>query len=192
MRGTARYLCNPGFFAALAFSIAGSLSTGVHAQTPELRDVQNQFIPEEGCPVRIVKAETRLEVDSFGAPLACRIYIDYTNAGSRSVNAVKFRIGYVDPDGKVRGMFHAPDGREVVPGSQASCKWRGEKIDPRTKLVKIRVLTARYSDGSVWESTKMKDVAKPPGADSGNPVESGDGEGAAPEPAPPARGSEGL
>lgn len=182
--------------------MTGFLSSNVLAQSPELRDVQNQFIPEAGCPVRIVKAETRLEVDSFGAPMACRIYIDYTNTSDRPLQGVKFRLGYIDRDGKVRGMFHAPDGRPLSPAGQASCKWRGDKVDPRTALVKIRVLTARFADGTVWESEKMKDVAKPPGAEgavSGGDSFAGGGgpagpepEGASPPTPVPARGSEGL
>ncbi|MBY0547541.1 MAG: hypothetical protein K2W95_09630 [Candidatus Obscuribacterales bacterium] len=175
------------------------LSSEVIAQTsPELHDVQNQFIPEAGCPVRIVKAETRMEIDSFGAPMACRIYIDYTNVSDRPLQGVKFRLGYIDRDGKVRGTFHAPDGRPLSPGSQNSHKWRGDKVDPRTTLVKIRVLTARYADGTFWESEKMKDIAKPPGADSASSGGDGgtagpefEGGGAAPPAAPP-KGSEGL
>lgn len=184
------------------------LSSEVIAQTsPELHDVQNQFIPEAGCPVRIVKAETRMEVDSFGAPMACRIYIDYTNASDRPLQGVKFRLGYIDRDGKVRGSFHAPDGRPLSVGAQNSHKWRGDKVDPRTVLVKIRVLTVRYADGTIWESEKMKDVAKPPGADdsaSSGGEAGGEGGTAGPEfeggsaappaapPPPPPKGSEGL
>ena len=147
-----------------------------------------------------------MEVDSFAAPLACRIYIDYMNVSQKPVQGVKFRLGYVDREGKVRGTFHAPDGRELGPGAQLSHKWRGEKVDPRTVLVKIRVLTVRYADGTIWESEKMKDVAKPPGADSGGGADAAESSGgtAGPEPGaaeaagaqtpPPAqsRGSEGL
>lgn len=195
MSGTARNRFIRAFFAAILLVVTGLVSSRVTAQTPELRDVQNQFIPEEGCPVRIVKAETRMEVDSFGAPLACRIYIDYTNSGSRPINAVKFKIGYVDREDKVRGSFHAPDGHELSPGAQASAKWRGEKIDPRTRVVKIRVLLARYADGSMWESEKMKDIVKPDdGSGSSNDDEPSASGQQAPSnaSAPQARNSDGL
>lgn len=204
MRGCIRNFMVLKIFATAVLILTCFLSSEVFAQTsPELRDVQNQFIPEAGCPVRIVKAETRLEVDSFGAPMACRIYIDYTNASDRPIQGVKFRLGYIDPDGKVRGTFHAPDGRSLSPGAQNSSRWRGDKVDPRTSLVKIRVLQARYSDGSIWESEKMKEVAKPPGAEpssgGGDSIAGPDPDGpagasappAAPPPPPP-KGSEGL
>lgn len=116
----------------------------------------NQFVLEEGCPVEVSSAKTQMEVDPFGTPCACRVYIDYRNIGEKPVNGVKFRLGYVDIDGKIGGLFHAPDGKLVSPGGQASGKWRGEKVSPTTKLVKIRVLLVRFSDGSLWKSQKLE------------------------------------
>lgn len=132
---------------------------GARAQTPELRSLNNQFRPETGCPVEVVSAKTDLEIDPFGTPIACRIYIDYKNTSARTLSGVKFRIGYIDADEKIRGTFHAPDGHILDPGGVSSAKWRGEKVDPRTSHVLIRVLVARYSDGTLWESEKLKDLA---------------------------------
>lgn len=132
---------------------------GQSVQAQELRNLNNQFKTESGCPVEVVKATTTLEIDPIGTPMACRIYIDYKNVSTKPVSGVKFRIGYIDAEEKVRGTFHAPDGHVLEPGGMASAKWRGEKIDPRTASVLIRVLVARYSDGRIWESEKMKGLA---------------------------------
>lgn len=116
----------------------------------------NQLVPEAGCPVEVSSAKTQMEVDPFGTPCACRVYIDYRNVGEKPVNGVKFRLGYVDADDKMSGTFHAPDGKLVSPGTQASGKWRGERVSPTTKLIKIRVLLVRYTDGSLWKSAKLE------------------------------------
>lgn len=123
------------------------------------RNLANQFKSEAGCPVDVVSAKTILDIDSFGTPVDCRIYIDYKNTSSKGLSGVKFRIGYVDSEEKMRGTFHAPDGHVLDPGASASAKWKGERVDPRTDHVVIRVLGARYSDGSMWESEKVKGLA---------------------------------
>lgn len=127
---------------------------------PELRAVPNQCVSEADCPVVLNSAKTELEVDPFGTPGACRIYIDYKNVGPKPLNAVKFRVGYIDAEEKVRGIFHAPDNKVVEPGAQVAAKWRGEKVSPSTRYVKIRVLLVRFADGSLWQSEKMKDVLR--------------------------------
>ncbi len=129
------------------------------AQTPELRNLNSQFKGEAGCPVQVVSSKTVLEIDPIGTPMACRIYLDYKNSSAKTISGVKFRIGYIDGDEKIRGTFHAPDGHVLEPGGTASAKWRGDKVDPRVASTMIRVLVVRYSDGSTWESEKMKDLA---------------------------------
>ena len=109
--------------------------------------------------MEVVKATTTLEIDPIGTPMACRIYIDYKNVSTKTLSGVKFRIGYIDAEEKVRGTFHAPHGQLLAPGATAQEKWRGGNIDPRTNSVMIRVLVAKYSDGTIWESEKMKGLA---------------------------------
>ena len=99
--------------------------------------------------------------------MACRIYIDYKNVSNKALAGVKFRIGYVDIEDQVRGTFHAPDGQSLQPGAVGSAKWRGDRVDPRTKSIMIRGLMARYADGTMWESEKsegglIKDPTQPP------------------------------
>ena len=153
---------NVSFGRILAMASGFLLLSGgqvAQAQSPELRNLNNQFRTEAGCPVQVISAKTDLEIDPFGTPMACRIYIDYKNTSTKPVSGVKFRIGYIDAEEKVRGTFHAPDGHVVEPGGQTSAKWRGDKVDPRTSSVLIRVLLARYSDGTIWESEKVKGLA---------------------------------
>jgi hypothetical protein len=138
-------------------------------QNFELKRLSPDFVGEPGCPVVAVGARTELEVDGFGAPIAARHYVDYRNVGNRPIAAVKFRIGYIDDAGKIRGTFHAPDSRMVEPGGQASQKWRGEKVDPRTSGIKMRVLQVKFSDGELWESVKAREVANPQASGGGNP-----------------------
>lgn len=132
--------------------------------------------------MQVVSAKTELEIDPIGTPIACRIYLDFKNTSAKTVNGVKFRIGYIDGEEKIRGTFHAPDGHILEPGAQASAKWRGDKVDPRTAYLLIRVLVARYSDGSSWESEKIKDLA--PGTGGNNSPSAA----APPDQAAPARG----
>ncbi|MBX9690173.1 MAG: hypothetical protein K2X27_25905 [Candidatus Obscuribacterales bacterium] len=137
-----------------------------------------KFKSEAGCPVDIVSARTSLEIDPIGAPMACRIYVDYKNISNKSLAGVKFRIGYIDSEDKVRGTFHAADGQSLSPASVAKAKWRGDKVDPRTASVMIRVLVARFSDGSLWESEKMKELAPGTGG-AGSSVTSASGDASA-------------
>lgn len=168
------------FLSAACFT-AGSGSGVAWAQTtPQLKTVTSEFIPEPGSPVEVTSAKVDLEVDAFDTPIAARVYLDYRNAGDRVINAVKFRVGYVDAQGKVRGTFHAPDANVLSPGGTASQKWRGERVDPRVQAVKVRTLQVKYADGSTWQSAKMNNVVTPDG-DTG-----GGGGGAGPEAAPAA------
>jgi hypothetical protein len=125
-----------------------------------LKKFNSEALGEQGCPVEITGAQTELEIDPFGMPVAARHYIDYRNAGNRQVAAVKFRIGYVHPDGRARLPYQSGDDDHLLqPGEQASRKFRGS-ADPETAGVKIRVLKVKFADGSVWESAK----ANPPAA----------------------------
>ena len=168
-------------FSFLSVACFAAGSGGVWAQTtPQLKTVTSEFIPEPGCPVEVTSAKVDLEVDSFDTPIAARVYLDYHNSGDRVINAVKFRVGYIDAQGKVRGTFHAPDGNVLSPGGTASQKWRGERVDPRVQAVKVRTLQVKYADGSLWQSAKMNNVLTPDG-DTG-----GGGGTPAAEPAPAA------
>jgi hypothetical protein len=126
---------------------------------PELKKFNPQIVGEPGCPVEMVGASTEMELDPFGAPVAARHYIDYRNAGNRPIVAVKFRIGYVGADGKINQPYvNGDDQQQLDPGQMGSKKWRGDKVDPRTTAVKIRVLKVKFADGSVWESVKLNET----------------------------------
>lgn len=135
--------------------------------------------------MEVTGSKVDLEVDSFDAPIAARVYLDYRNVSSKVINAVKFRVGYIDGENKVRGTFHAPDGNVVGPGSSASQKWRGERVDPRVKSIKIRALQVKFADGTLWESAKMNAVVTP------NTTDTTSGAGAdGPDAAVPSDGAE--
>lgn len=74
---------------------------------------------------------------------------------------MKFRIRYVDAEGKDRGTFHAPDGSPLglSPGESRSNKWRKEGgLHPGIHSFKIRVFKVLYADGSSWDSVKLKQL----------------------------------
>lgn len=147
-------------FTFLSAGVPGYILPAYGQAQVELRKVTPQFVTEPGCPVEVVAADTQLEVDPFGTPMAARHYIDYRNVSGQLVAAVKFRIGYVGDDGKIQLPYlNAPDGHVLQPGEQASQKWRGERVNPRTKEIKIRVLMVKMGDGSVWESAKLRETA---------------------------------
>ncbi|MCB9471268.1 MAG: hypothetical protein H6677_23540 [Candidatus Obscuribacterales bacterium] len=123
--------------------------------------IEASFYPEAGCPVEVTSCRTLLEIDPFGAPIASRVYITYKNNSTKPVRAVKFRIRYVDAEGKDRGTFHAPDGSTVgvSPGESRSNKWRKEGgLHPDIHSFKIRVFKVLYADGSSWDSLKSKEL----------------------------------
>lgn len=146
----------PGFIMAAGLLLTWAAPFSFADVTPELRDVPYIFKAEPGCPVDVISAKTTLEIDPVGIPMACRVYIDYTNVSHKTLSGIRFRIGYIDGEEEVRGTFHAPDGSTVPPGGTGKGKWRGERVDPRTKKVMIRGLMARFSDGTVWESEKSE------------------------------------
>ncbi|HEY9790232.1 MAG TPA: hypothetical protein V6D22_07530 [Candidatus Obscuribacterales bacterium] len=126
---------------------------------PELKKFNAQVVGEPGCPVEMVGAATELELDPFGSPVAARHYIDYRNVGNRPIVAVKFRIGYVGADGKINQPYvNGDDQQQLEPGQTASKKFRGDKVDPHTSAVKIRVLKVKFADGSLWESVKLNET----------------------------------
>lgn len=131
-----------------------SAPAGAQAQV-ELKRFNPQFVSEPGCPVEVVSASTEMEMDPFGTPVAARHYIDYRNTSGRPITAVKFRIGYVADDGRIHQPYlNGFDKHDLQPGEQASQKWRGDKVDPRTAAIKMRVLKVSFADGSIWESAK--------------------------------------
>ncbi len=134
-----------------------------------VRKLNVESVSEDGCPVAVAQARTELDLDPFGAPRDARIYVDYKNTSEKAIAAVKFRVRFYDQDGKDRGTFHAPDARAVEPAGQGAQKWRLDRIDPRTAMVKMRVLEVRFADGSSWQSVKMSEVVQPVG-NASNPM----------------------
>jgi hypothetical protein len=122
----------------------------------ELKEITPELLSEPHCPIAIIAAKTELEVDSFGEPHAVRAYIDYKNVGEKPISAVKFRLGYFDSRGNLKSTFHAADSKVLGVGAMGSQKWRGEKVYPQTVAIKIRILLVKFSDGSIWESEKLK------------------------------------
>lgn len=155
----------------LSGGISGYILPAHSQAQPELRRMSPQFVTEAGCPVEVTAASTELEVDPFGQPIAARHYIDWSNASSQPVVAVKFRIGYVLDDGNVQTMAAAwpmsSGATPQAPGSQVSYKWRGERVDAKTRSVKIRVLQVKFADGSEWASEKVKSATSRPAAPAG-------------------------
>lgn len=125
------------------------------------RAIESAFYPESGCPVEVTSIRSVLEVDPFDAPIAGRVYITYKNISQKSIKAVKFRVRFSDTQGLDKGTFHAPDGAVmgVGPGSTRSKKWRKEGgLGPDIQKLKVRVLVVKYTDGSMWESIRMKQL----------------------------------
>lgn len=102
----------------------------------------------------MVGLRTELDLDPFDAPVDARIYIDYKNIGQKPIAAVKFRLRFVDDSGNNKGTFQAADGTLVQPGEQGSQKFRENRVYPNVSSVMARVLTVKYLDGQLWESTK--------------------------------------
>lgn len=117
-------------------------------------------VPESGCPVEITGGRTELGFDSFGLPVFGKTYIDYKNVSDKAINAVKFRVRYLDKNGASRGTFHANDEAFVPQGGLAGGKFAHYKLRSNIHQAKIRVLAVKFSDGSMWESVRMKDIQK--------------------------------
>lgn len=135
-----------------------------------VRNLNVQILPEDGAPVVVNSLKAEADLDPFGAPIDVRIYADYKNVSDRPVSGVKFRLRYVDDEGKDRGTFHAPHLYNLGPGMTANEKWKREKVDPRVSGIMVRVLAVKFSDGTVWESSKAGNIVKPSGA--GAPTQS--------------------
>ncbi|MCA9804617.1 MAG: hypothetical protein KC777_21755 [Cyanobacteria bacterium HKST-UBA02] len=122
---------------------------------PAEKALEPQFYPERGCPVEIVSIRSVLEVDPFGAPLACKIYTTYKNNSTKPISAVKFKFRFVDAAGKDKGTFHGGDNVQVLPGMTRAHKWRRDvALSPVISGLKIRVLRVKFGDGSGWHSFK--------------------------------------
>jgi hypothetical protein len=122
-----------------------------------------------------------LDLDPFDAPMDARVYVDYRNNSDRPVAAVKFRLRFVDAQGRDRGTFHVVDVSPVSPqGGHGVKAKRDFTLHPGVIAIKTRVLQVKYADGSDWSSTKMQELAQPGGA---APPESGVS-GGNPEPGP--------
>lgn len=96
--------------------------------------------------------------------MSARIYIDYKNSSDRPVAAVKFRVRFVDGENKERGTFHAVHNAYIGPGASGTEKFKRDfTLHPAVVGLKVRVLQVKFSDGNVWQSTKMQELAAPPG-----------------------------
>ncbi|MBX9668137.1 MAG: hypothetical protein K2X93_10985 [Candidatus Obscuribacterales bacterium] len=149
------------FASILVFSTFIGTNNGCYAQqASQEKALSADFFPEPGCPVQLTALRSVLEIDPFGAPMASKIYLTYTNNSSKPVSAVKFRCRYSDNAGKDCGTFHAPDAYLVPPGASRSHKWKREGgLHPRIAQFQIRVLQVKYDDGSMWVSERMKELS---------------------------------
>lgn len=169
-----------GFLKALPVAISVvvlSLCSGSiysYAQSGEkVREFQGDFVTEDGCPVVCNSIRTALDLDPFGVPIDGRIYINYKNVSDKQIDAVKFRIRFVDETGADLGTFQAADGALVAPGTDHDQKWKREPINQKVTGMKVRVLQVKCPDGSMWQSSKMTEMSQPaqaaPGADGQQP-----------------------
>ncbi len=138
----------------------GSVVAQEGMQAANTQTIVMEVVPEPGCPVEITGGRTELGFDSFGLPVFGKTYIDYKNAGEKAINAVKFRVRYLDKAGASRGTFHANDEAFVPQGATASGKFAHYKLRSNIQQAKIRVLAIKFSDGSTWESVRMKEIHK--------------------------------
>jgi hypothetical protein len=144
----------------LSFLFLGSSVLCQEVAPATTQTIVMEVVPESGCPVEITGARTELGFDSFSVPVFGKTYIDYKNSGEKAINAVKFRVRYLDQNGATRGTFHANDEAFVPQGGLASGKFAHYKLRPNIHSAKIRVLAIKFSDGSTWESVRMKAIQK--------------------------------
>gem|GEM_PF-1782193 len=152
-------------------------------QAANTQTIVMEVVPEPGCPVEITSARTELGMDSFGLPVFGKTYIDYKNGSDKAINAVKFRVRYLDQAGASRGTFHANDEAFVPQGAPASGKFAHYKLRKNIQQAKIRVLAVKFSDGTSWESARFKEIMK--AQEEGKELEHDDEAPAASQPAPP-------
>jgi hypothetical protein len=137
-------------------------STITNAQTNNLvQSLPINFVAEPGCPIEISQSRCQLDTDPFGAPLAAKTYIDYKNAASQPIVAVKFRLRFVDSEGHDKGTFQGDDMATIAPGGVGSQKWKTEKVYPKVQALFIRVWAVKFADGSNWQSEKFKEAPMP-------------------------------
>jgi hypothetical protein len=141
-------------------SWSGAIYT--YAQSGEkVREIPGDFVGEDGCPVAVNSVKIALDLDPFGVPIDGRIYINYTNTSGKEIDAVKFRLRFVDATGADVGTFQASDGALVAPGAAHDQKWRREPINQKVVGMKVRVLQVKCPDGTMWESSKMVEMNQP-------------------------------
>jgi len=122
-------------------------------------------VDEEGNPIKIASARSLLDLDPFGAPLSAALYVEYKNAGNQALAAVKFRLRYLNGQGKDRGTYHAPHAAALLPGASTAAKWKHDKVYPDVEKVLLRTLMVRFADGSEWHSQRIKGLVIPPHSD---------------------------
>lgn len=144
----------------LASSVTSSAWSQEGMQAANTQTISMDVVPEPGCPVEVTGARTELGFDSFGLPVFGKTYIDYKNGGDKAISAVKFRVRYLDQNGVSRGTFHANDEAFVPQGAMASGKFAHYKLRKNIHQGKIRVLAVKFSDGTAWESVRMKEIMK--------------------------------
>jgi len=134
--------------------------TATNAQADlKVQPIDAKFDSEVGCPVSLDESEAEMEFDPFNAPVGLRLYLTYRNNSAKSLEAVKFRVQFLDDEGQVCGSFQANDERSVVGGGAGKQKWRKEGINPRTKKLAIRVLQTKFADTSNWTSERIGDYS---------------------------------
>jgi hypothetical protein len=159
----------PVAISLLVLSLCSGSSYSYAQSGPSVREFQGDFVTEDGCPIVCNSIRTALDLDPFGVPIDGRIYISYKNVSDKQIDAVKFRIRFVDETGTDLGTFQAADGALVAPGTDHDQKWKREQINQKVTGMKVRVLQVKCPDGSMWQSSKMTEVGQPsqtaPGAD---------------------------
>jgi len=168
------------FFGSLSFCIFAVTSLGapinVYGQVPgKVRNLDVEFVPEQGCPVAVTNGRAELDLDPFDVPIDARIYIDYKNISERAIAAVKFRLRFTDPEQNDRGTWHAPDMELLAPGASGQENWKHEKVDPRCTSLKVRILQVKFQDNSHWVSMKMSELANSSSSGGNSPGATGRG-----------------
>src|SRR6516162_7567928 len=121
----------------------------------KVQSIDAQSLDEPGCPVSITSVRSELEIDPFQAPVAIRVYLDYKNDSTKTLEAVKFRFRLEDTQGENKRTYQASDTHIVAPGESAQAKLRREGIHPQVKRLLLRVLQVRFSDQATWQSAHM-------------------------------------
>lgn len=125
----------------------------------EYRNIPVEIHTNKDCPVSLVKARAKAELDDYGSPLKARFYIKYKNDGVNPIAAVRFRLNYLNDKGVAIGHFHATHAAIIAPGATAEGKWKGS-VGLNLEKVNVSTLLVRFPEGKDWKSKKMLEIEK--------------------------------